>query len=266
MSLDFFFQMSTFLFDRTIFGPVKSRRLGNSLGINLLPNDKKICNFNCIYCECGWNSTDTSNINLPTISQLAQQLTEALIQFRQKNIAIDTITFAGNGEPTMHPQFSEIIDKVLQIRNNYYPEAKVAVLSNATLIFKKNIFQSLLKVDFNILKLDSAIEQTCRILNQPQGYFSISNTISNLKQFKGQCIIQTMFVKGRINNVMIDNTTNEEITAWLAALAEIKPKQVMIYTIARDTPIDTLQKVSLSMLKKIASQVELLNIPVSISD
>jgi len=245
--------MSTFLFEGIVFGPVKSRRLGNSLGINLLPEGKKICTFNCIYCECGWNSEDTSNLQWSSVDQVADQLREKIQELVSKRVAIDTITFAGNGEPTMHPMFPHITDRVIEIRNRFLPESKIAVLSNATLIFKPDVRQALQKVDLNILKLDSAIESTCRLLNQPTGYFNLRNTIEQLKQFEGRCIIQTMFVRGQFNQQAFDNTTPAELQAWLQAIKEIAPSYVMIYTIARDTPAEQIQRISAEELKRIAA-------------
>ncbi|MEJ5263761.1 MAG: radical SAM protein [Bacteroidales bacterium] len=257
--------MSTFLFEGIVFGPVKSRRLGNSLGINLLPEGKKICNFNCIYCECGWNSEENNNLQWPSIEAISNQLTDKIQELIRQGTKVDSITFAGNGEPTMHPLFPEIIDMVIHIRNVLLPEAKIAVLSNATLIFKPNIQQALKKIELNILKLDSAIESTIRLLNQPTGYFNLRDTIEQLKTFGNQCIIQTMFVRGYYNHQAFDNTTPEELQTWLRVIKEIDPAYVMIYTIARDTPAEQIYKVSAEELQKIAALVEKEGIKVSIS-
>jgi len=187
--------MSTFLFDEIIFGPVKSRRLGVSLGINLLPNNSKFCNFNCIYCECGWTpGFSGEKIKFHPANLVNNKLKEKLKIFKNNNKNIDVITFAGNGEPTLHPEFSLIIDSTIQLRNYYFPNAKIAVLSNATTIHKKQIFDALMKIDDNILKLDSAFENTIKLLNNPQGNFNLNNLINNLKKFNGKFILQTMFV------------------------------------------------------------------------
>lgn len=257
--------MSTFLFESTIFGPVKSRRLGASLGINLLPNSRKVCNFNCIYCECGWNPEKPANEPLPTLLQVSEQLVQKLEYMKSAGEPLDVITFAGNGEPTMHPQFAEIIDNTIELRNRYFPNVKIAVLSNATLVHKPAIFEALKKIEQNILKLDSAIEETCRILNKPTGYFNLKETISHLARFEGRMILQTMFVKGIYNKTAIDNTLPTELEAWYQAIEEIRPSQVMIYTIARDTPTDGLQKIDLTTLKKIAQTVTGMGYSVSIS-
>lgn len=257
--------MSTFLFDKTIFGPVKSRRLGISLGINLLPNTRKVCNFNCIYCECGWTYKSESNQGIPAINELALLLDNKLNSMREHEKPLDVITFAGNGEPTLHPEFPAIIDKTIGLRNRYFPEVKIAVLSNSTLVHKKPIFDALNKVDMNILKIDSAFEETCWILNRSKEHFNLEEHIKKLKSFKGKLIIQTMFIKGFIDSITFDNTTKEEIEAWLKIIEDVAPSQVMIYTIARHTPINTINKIPLKKLKEIGARVTKLGISVSIS-
>jgi wyosine [tRNA(Phe)-imidazoG37] synthetase (radical SAM superfamily) len=248
--------MSTFLFDQTIFGPVVSRRLGISLGINLLPNDSKLCSFDCIYCECGWNPAKGSvKVKFPKQAEVKSLLRAKLIEMVCEHKAPDVITFAGNGEPTMHPDFAAIIDDTLALRNELCPAARIAVLSNSTMLHKAKVVEALKKVDDNILKLDSGIAQTIRILDQPVGRFNLENCVANLKQFEGQQIIQTMFLRGLFKGVEIDNTTDIEVAAWIALLKEIRPKSVMIYTLDRDTPASELQKVSLDDLNKIALKV-----------
>ena len=175
--------MSTFLFDKTIFGPVISRRLGISLGINLMPNTRKICNFNCIYCECGWTYNSVSNEKLPSSSEVKELLENKLQNMKQLSQPLDVLTFAGNGEPTMHPEFSKIIDDTILLRNKYFPGVKIAVLSNSSFIHKKEVFEALNKIEMNILKIDSAFEDTCRLLNKPVGHFSISELIERFQLF-----------------------------------------------------------------------------------
>ncbi len=256
--------MGTFLFDSIVFGPVKSRRLGVSLGINLLPTNQKICSFDCIYCECGWTDS-MATLDYPTLSEVEQSLESKLVEMTKTGELPDVITFAGNGEPTLHPEFPTIIDSTITLRNKYCPSAKIAVLSNSTLIHDTHIFESLLKVDQNILKLDSVFPETIEILNQPLYKIEISSLIENLKRFSGRCTIQTLFVKGTFRGKAIDNTTEAEVDAWLKAIQEIKPKDVMIYTIARETPTDTLHKIPLSTLQSIARKVERLGIKTQVS-
>jgi wyosine [tRNA(Phe)-imidazoG37] synthetase (radical SAM superfamily) len=258
--------MATFLFDKIIFGPVISRRLGVSLGINLLPNTQKLCNFNCIYCECGWNPDVKKKGTIPKVQEVVNHLEAKLQDMKLKNEKLDVITFAGNGEPTMHPYFEKIIESTIALRNKYFPEVKIAVLSNATLVHKTEIFDALNLIDMNILKIDSAFEETCRLLNQPAGYYSINEIVTNLQKFKGKLIIQTMFIKGTYKGILFDNTTKKEIEAWLEIVKKISPSHVMIYTIARDTPADGIEKISSEELLKIAALVESAGISVSVSD
>ncbi len=256
--------MATFLFDKIIFGPVISRRLGVSLGINLLPVESKYCNFDCIYCECGW-STEFIKEDLPSRESVKQALKTKLQTMLDKGDELDVITYAGNGEPTMHPDFSGIIDDTIIIRDELYPKARVAVLSNATIISKENIFNSLKKVDDNILKFDSSFIDTVNTINKPKYKYSIEKLIENLKRFNGKLVVQTMFLKGEYENKKIDNTTEAEVDNWLKRVKEIKPERVMIYTIARDTPIETLEKADKVTLDTIAKKVTDLGFEVQVS-
>jgi wyosine [tRNA(Phe)-imidazoG37] synthetase (radical SAM superfamily) len=259
--------MATFLFDEIIFGPVKSRRLGVSLGINLLPTKRKICNFNCIYCECGWTVDIEKAVSLlPRREEVYKALDIKLSEMKEKNETPDVLTYAGNGEPTLHPDFPGIIDDSIALRDKYFPNAKIAVLSNATTITKPKIKAALLKVDKNILKLDSAIDSTLHVHNQPRTKIKAEELINELAGFNGKLIIQTLFLRGSYNGIVIDNTTPSEISAWLNAIQKINPSEVMIYTISRDTPEGgKLYKVPVKELKGIASLVEKLNIKTQVS-
>jgi len=259
--------MPTFLFDKIIFGPVKSRRLGVSLGVNLLPATRKLCNFNCIYCECGWTSDSKEGKGyLPKREEVYKALEKKLLEMKEKNRPPDVITFAGNGEPTLHPDFPGIIDDCIELRNKYFPGIRIAVLSNSTTITIPRIKEALLKVDQNILKLDSGFDLTVKVHNQPVVNVKVGGLIENLQNFKGQLIIQTLFLRGTFKGKIIDNTTPEEIEAWLKAIELIKPGEVMIYTISRDTPEGgQLGKVPLAELKRIARLVNQLGIKTSVS-
>ena len=258
--------MATFLFDEVIFGPVKSRRLGVSLGINLLPTDSKVCSFNCIYCECGWNPEKREKkAELPSRELVAQRLEQKLKEMQDKGELPDVITFAGNGEPTLHPKFAEIIDDTIALRDQLAPNCRVAVLSNASMIHHERVFQALLKIEDNILKLDSAIPETVELLDCPVGSFDLQRTITQLKRFGQQAIIQTLFLKGIFKEQTIDNTTEEELSAWLKVITDIQPKQVMIYSIARDTPAQGLEKISLEQLNEIAARIRAAGIDVQVS-
>ncbi|MGE0078556.1 MAG: radical SAM protein [Bacteroidales bacterium] len=256
--------MATFLFDSIVFGPIRSRRLGVSLGINLLPTDSKVCSFDCIYCECGWTNSMVSG-SLPSREQVRWALDKKLSEMLYMGEKLDVITFAGNGEPTLHPDFTGIIDDTIDIRGKYFPDARVAVLSNSTMIHKPEIISALKRIDQNILKLDSAFDTTIQLLNQPMMKFDVKTLVKHLKEFDGNLIIQTLFVRGTVNNQIVDNTTEEEIEAWLGLIGEIKPSEVMIYTIARDTPAQDLIKVPIGELNKIAERVKALGFAVQVS-
>lgn len=257
--------MSTFLFDSIIFGPVWSRRLGESLGINLLPANNKVCTFNCVYCECGLTPRGSTSSDFPAAGEVKNMLERKLCKMKENNEYLDSITFAGNGEPTLHPEFPRIMDDAIDVRNFYYPKANIAVLSNATRIDRADIFNALLKADLNILKLDSAIEETLYTINCPGGNYRLSEIIQLLKQFHGKVIIQTLFLRGRYNGIDIDNTTEKEVKAWLTALEQIQPELVMIYSIARDTAIQGLESIRQEELEIIANQVSLAGIKTQVT-
>lgn len=258
--------MGTFLFDSLVFGPVYSRRLGISLGINVLPVNSKVCNFNCIYCECGWTFCNADTAKLPSASAIRHELLVKLRKFREAGKEIHTITFAGNGEPTIHPEFDKIIEDTAELRDEFYPGVNIAVLSNATLVNKKKVLEALKTVDLNILKMDSAITETLQLINQPPKNFTVEKLISGLKQFNGQFILQTLFLKGEYKGKVVDNTSKKERIAWLNAVEEIKPMMVMIYTIRRDTPYSGLQPVTYTELERISENVQKLGIKTQISD
>ena len=259
--------MATFLFDEIIFGPVKSRRLGVSLGINLLPVKRKVCNFNCIYCECGWtDNPGKTSAHLPRRKEVFEALDRKLSSMKAKNQRPDVLTYAGNGEPTMHPDFSGIIDDSIELRDKYFPEARIAVLSNATAIRNPLVKEALLKVDQNILKLDSACDNTIQLHNQPHRRIYASELINDLKGFNGKLIVQTLFLRGYYKGSVIDNTTPAELKEWLKAIDTIRPSEVMIYTISRDTPDGgQLGKVPLNELRAISKMVNDLGIKTQIS-
>ncbi|PIF06077.1 MAG: radical SAM protein [Draconibacterium sp.] len=258
--------MATFLFDKIIFGPVASRRLGLSLGVNLLPVDTKVCSFDCIYCECGWTPRKYGKkVILPGRREVQAKLHEKLKEMAGNGQLPDVITFAGNGEPTLHPEFAAIIDDTIELRSQLAPNARIAVLSNATMLHKDAVFNALLKVDDNIQKLDSAFSETIKILDCPRVPFELATIVEQLKNFNGKVTIQTLFVKGIFNGEIVDNTTESELDAWIALLKKIRPAQVMIYTIARDTPLKTLERIPLTKLKSIATRVENAGIATQVS-
>lgn len=257
--------MSTIIFPAPIFGPIHSRRLGVSLGINLLPGNGKVCSFDCIYCECGFNKDFRTKTPLPTREEVKSALESTLCDMQKNGPAPDVITFAGNGEPTIHPHFGEIIDDTLQLRDKYFPNAKVSVLSNAAHINRPEVFQALNKVDNNILKLDTADEAYIHLVDRPVGRYSLAAVIENMKAFKGNCIIQTMFLKGKYLDEDVDNTTDKYVLPWIETVKEIAPRQVMIYTVDRETPDHDLLKASPAELDRIRDLLVKEGVDVSVS-
>jgi len=258
--------MPTFLFDKIIFGPVQSRRLGNSLGINLLPLESKLCNFDCIYCECGrtYKSAPGSK-KYHTRSEVQQALNDKLLEMKFAGDGPDVITFAGNGEPTMHPEFEGIIDDTLKLRDQIFPEARIAVLSNSVLLSRESVFNALGKIDDNIMKLDGGLMETIELINNPPKGFNLDKLKENLKKFRGKLIIQTMFLKGTYKGVEVNNTTEKELELWQRIVEEAAPRQVMIYTVARDTPEPDLHKVSIEQLNSIADRLIVKGFDVQVS-
>jgi wyosine [tRNA(Phe)-imidazoG37] synthetase (radical SAM superfamily) len=258
--------MSTIIFPSPIFGPIHSRRLGVSLGINLLPPDGKLCSFDCIYCECGYNADFKAKQPLPTREEVKNALESRLKDMQENGPKPDVFTFAGNGEPTLHPHFPEIINDTIELRDKYFPDAKVSVLSNSTLIFKENVRNALMLVDNNILKLDTIDMDYIKEVDRPMGKYEVNRIVDNMKKFDGHIIIQTMFMKGLSpNGVNVDNTSDEYVLPWLEVVKNINPEQVMIYTIDRETPDQRLLKATPEALDRIASLIKKEGLSVSVS-
>lgn len=253
--------MSTIIYPSPIFGPVHSRRLGISLGINLMPADGKICTFNCIYCECGLNEDHRPTLPRPTRELVAEKLEAKLQEMAAEGQLPDVLTFAGNGEPTCHPHFAEIIDDTIRLRNQYCPKAKVSVLSNATMIQHQKVHDALMQVDNNILKLDTIDPIYINKVDQPVIPYDVEKVIERLKAFQGHVIIQTMFMQGED----VDNTGESFVGPWLEAVKAIAPQQVMIYTIDRETPTKGLLKATHEQLDQIRDRVIAAGIPCSAS-
>ena len=249
--------MSTVIYPSPIFGPVHSRRLGVSLGINLLPSDGKVCTFDCIYCECGFNADHRPHRPMPTREEVREALEARLKDMKANGPHPDVLTFAGNGEPTANPHFPEIIDDTLQLRDRYFPEAKVSVLSNSTMILRPEVHAALMRVDNNILKLDTVSADYIQRVDRPTGHYDLEAIIEGLKSFEGHVIIQTMFMCGQ----GVDNTGEEYVGPWLEAVKHIAPQQVMIYTIDRETPDSSLSKASREVLDAIRDRVIQTGIP-----
>ena len=254
----------TILFHSTIFGPIHSRRLGVSLGVNLMPSDGKICSFDCLYCEAGYNAQGAGKAGLPSAEQVERDLDAKLAEMKRNGDPLDVITFSGNGEPTLHPEFPRIIDIVTRLRDKYYPDAKTSVLTNSTRIFDPAVAEALKRVDNNILKLDSAIEETMRLVDRPNSpEFTVDRLVEALRQFEGTGIIQTMLLRGEHDGKPIDNTTPRELDALVAAYKRIRPREVMIYSLDRSTPEEHLQKVPHEEMLAIAERLRSEGIPVA---
>lgn len=239
------------LFDSIVYGPIRSRRLGVSLGVNLMPTDAKLCSFDCVYCECGWNQP-VLHPQLPTRQQVREALASNLSPLASSP-QIDVITFSGNGEPTMHPDFLGIIQDTCALRDQYCPNAKVAVLSNSTQLGRVEVVQALKLCDNRILKLDSAIDATMRLIDKPVNpHLTVAQVMEWLQQFDGDFTLQTCFLRGDYHGQVIDNTTSEELAAWYQAVEILHPKQVMIYVIDRATPLQTLEKIPAEQMQAIA--------------
>ena len=258
--------MQTVLFHSTIYGPIHSRRLGMSLGINLMPNDGKICSFDCLYCEAGFNAQGPGKDGVPSRDAVKRQLRHKLMEMKEAGQTLDVITFSGNGEPTLHPEFKKVVEDVLRLRTEFFPDAKVSVLSNSTMAGKPDVVQALLKVDNNILKLDSAMPHTFRVLNRPTSPNCLpEGVIADLKRFSGNCIVQTIMIRGEYDGERFDNTTDVELDALLSAYLEIRPREVMLYSIDRKTPAENLVKVSKEELERIAEHFRSVGIKVQVN-
>lgn len=249
--------MSTIIYPSPIFGPVHSRRLGVSLGINLLPADGKVCTFDCIYCECGFNNDHRPHLPMPTREEVATALEARLKDMRENGPHPDVLTFAGNGEPTANPAFPEIIGDTLRLRDKYFPEAKVSVLSNATQILKPAVHDALMRVDNNIQKLDTVDPLYINKVDRPTGHYDVQAIIEGLKAFQGKVIIQTIFFHGP----EVSNTGDEYVGPWLDVVAQIRPREVMVYTIDRETPDHSLTKATHEELDSIRDRVIARGIP-----
>ncbi len=252
--------MATFLFDKHVFGPVKSRRLGNSLGINLLSTHYKVCDFDCIYCECGWTHHKPDSEKFVNKKVFLQLLESKLRQFKKDNIPVDFITYAGNGEPTLHPHFLEIAKKVSELRDQYFPDCKIALLSNGSTLGKSKIKAAFEYIEDVILKLDAVQQELFQLINRPNEHRQIDDICQNMVSLDGNFIAQSMFLKGTVDGVEFDNSEQSVVDKWKQKIQLVQPRYVQIYSIARDTPLETIHAVSNERLHNIAEQIEELGI------
>lgn len=255
----------TVIYSSPIFGPIHSRRLGVSLGINLMPDDGKCCSFDCIYCECGFNCDFVPHHFRPTREQVRMALEAKLVEMKADGLAPDVLTFAGNGEPTLHPDFPCIIDDTIALRDSYFPQAKVSVLSNSSQIVRQEIFDALCRVDNNMCKLDTVSAEYVSMVDRPNGHYVLEDIISQLRKFGKRCIIQTMFMRGEYQGRCVDNTSENFVAPWLETIKSISPREVMIYTIDRETPAHGLEKAPHDTLDAIANRVRALGLPCKVA-
>ena len=231
--------------EETVFGPIRSRRLGSSLGINLLPRNGKICTFDCIYCECGWNRDGREDQVLPTAAQVRSALEDKLAECLLDGTRIDSITFSGDGEPTLNPEFPRIIDDTLKLRDAYYPGAKVSVLSNATRVHIPEVAAALKRVDNPILKIDAPTDELIGRINHPAPGYSLKRVLEALRGFHGEFVLQTMFLR----SPDFDSSSPEVLDGWMDIVRDLKPRKVMVYTIDRPTPAEGLEKFSATEMR-----------------
>lgn len=235
--------------EELVFGPIHSRRLGSSLGINLLPTKGKLCNFDCIYCECGWNKDGRGDRRLPSAGELRLALESKLKECGEQGVPIDSITFSGDGEPTLNPDFAKIIDITLALRDKYFPNAKVSVLSNATRIFRDDVFEALKKVDNPILKIDAPTDALAGRINQPQGEYHVEDVVADLMRFGGDFVLQTMFLRC----ATFDSSSPEVLEGWMNIVRKLKPREVMVYTLDREAPAQGLEKFSSERMRELVN-------------
>ncbi len=226
-----------FLWEDIAFGPIKSRRLGSSFGINILPTTKKVCSFDCIYCECGWTlEKSIATDEFPPLQTVNEAIEHHLQHCKTEHIAIDSLTFAGNGEPTLHPDFGAIIDHLIVLRDKYYPKAVISCLSNSTQLLRSDVKEALLKIENPILKLDAVTPELFALINKPTIPVKVEEVIEALQQFKHQYILQTLFFRGEFEGTPFDNGAEPHLSEWLKAVALTQPKELMLYSLDRATP------------------------------
>ena len=225
-------------FDEIVFGPIFSRRLGSSLGVNILPSKGKLCNFDCVYCECGWNKDGIAERRFPRLAEVRAALEEKMAEASAKGVPVDSITFSGNGEPTINPDFPQIIDAVLECRDRYYPEAKVSVLSNATMIGRADVAEALKKIDNPILKIDASTDELISKMNKPVGTYRLDDVVEAMMGFEGDFILQTMFLR----SPDFDTAEPDALSGWMDIVRKTRPREIMVYTIDRETPDKSLSK------------------------
>ncbi len=260
----------TIIYPSPIFGPVKSRRLGTSLGINVMPGDGKWCSFDCVYCECGLNRDHRTHTPLPTPEEIRSRLEQTLSDMKARGESPDVLTFSGNGEPTLHPQFHVIVDMVMELRDLYFPDAKVSVLSNSTQLHRPEVREALMKVDNALMKLDTVSPDYIRLVDRPTGHYDLDSIVGYLASMNGHPVIQTMFMKGSISDeqgrqVSVDNCRDNYVLPYIETLKKIRPRQVMIYTLDREWPVAGLEKADHDTMDRIGRQIRMAGFDTQVS-
>jgi wyosine [tRNA(Phe)-imidazoG37] synthetase (radical SAM superfamily) len=246
-----------FLWDKIAFGPIQSRRLGNSLGINVSPTDVKVCSFDCIYCECGWTLEKSIDPHLFfSVEEITTAIETKLRQCKEAGTPIDSITFSGNGEPTLHPNFDQIIDTLITLRDKYYPKTAITCLSNATQLANEKVLIALQKIENPILKLDAVTEPLFQLINKPTVPVSVEEIIKKLQKMNGNFVLQTLFFKGEIDGRYFNNADELHLSLWLEVVKQLHPKKVMIYSLDRNTPAQALEKIPMEKLQEIVRQMQ----------
>ncbi|MCL2312373.1 MAG: radical SAM protein [Firmicutes bacterium] len=246
-----------FLWDKIAFGPIQSRRLGNSLGINVSPTTKKICSFDCIYCECGWTlEKNIDSKDFYSVEEITEAVEKKLQECRENHTLVDSITFSGNGEPTLHPNFCQIIDNMIVLRDKYYPKTAITCLSNATQLANKYLLSVLQKIENPILKLDAVTEPLFQLINKPIIDISVNEIINHLQKLNGNFILQSLFLKGMFNNQTFNNAEESHLSLWIDVVKKLNPKQVMLYSLDRNTPAQGLEKITAEELQKITIKLQ----------
>ncbi|MBO4656745.1 MAG: radical SAM protein [Bacteroidales bacterium] len=247
--------MATFLWSDIVFGPIHSRRVGTSLGINLLPVNGKLCSFDCIYCECGALSSGApkKDRKMPSFEQVSDAMSSRFKELYDEGVKVDSISFTGNGEPTLHRSFPAIVDKTVELRDKYFPEAVISVFSNATTLERKGVFEALMKVDNRIMKVDCSDEQLLNVINRPSGTFRLERVLKNLERFNGDFILQTMFFKGRVDGCEFDLTSPALVAGWSDIVRRLRPARIMAYSLDRDTPVAGLMKIPAEKLEEVTA-------------
>ncbi len=233
-----------------IYGPVKSRRLGRSLGLNLLPTAFKLCSMNCCYCQYGWTTELTAKVGEHKGLPSADDVRAALESVLSKGQEFEYLTFSGNGEATLHPEFAKIVDLILELRSSFGASFKLALLSNATTVNRVDLADAFRKIDLPLMKLDAGNTSMFKKVNHGVPPVTFDDIVTGIKAMN-KVVIQTMFVKGSV-----DNSTDQEVDSWIARLKEIKPRWVQIYSLDRGSADDRLQVVGQPRLQQIALKVQ----------